>query len=223
MINAPIQPHEDSPEPTDRAAFTAKFDRTYTQIASLYNGFVKMCPTWRRWLRSALPHIRGPKVLEVSFGTGYLLTLISGDYESHGVEYNEKLLNIAQQNLQLQGLSAKLLRGNVEDLPYPNQYFDSVVVTMAFTGYPDGHRAMSELKRVLKEDGRLIIVDINYPRDRGNCLGMTMTRMWKAAGDIIRDMVALFDEFGLEYTDEEIGGFGSVHLYMVTKRYGDIQ
>jgi ubiquinone/menaquinone biosynthesis C-methylase UbiE len=165
-----------------------------------------------------MPYIKGHRVLEVSFGTGYLLSQIASDYEVYGVEYNEKLLQIGKENLASQGLSAKLVKGSVEDLPYPNQYFDSVVVTMAFTGYPDGRTAMSELKRVLKNDGRLLIVDINYPKDQGNCLGMFATKLWKAAGDIIRDMGSLFHEFDLQYTDEEVGGFGSVHLYVVTKK-----
>lgn len=226
MTNPTNSPHpqhsecEYSQEPSDKAAFTAKFDRTYTQIAHFYNAFVRLFPPWKRWLRSVLPYISGPCVLEVSFGTGYLLTQIatSNDYEEvHGVEYNEKLLEVARDNLQSQGLTAKLVKGNVEDLPYPNDYFDTVIVTMAFTGYPDGRRAMSELKRVLKHNGRLLIVDINYPNDKGNCLGMNMARLWKAAGDIIRDMAALFGEFDLNYTDEEIGGFGSVHLYVATK------
>ena len=214
----PTPPHYYSDEPTDKAAFTEHFDKTYTQIATFYNTFVKICTPWKRWLRTVLPFIRGPRVLEVSFGTGYLLTQIASDYQVHGVEYNEKLVHIAQQNLQAHGLDAQLVRGTVEDLPYPNQYFDTVIVTMAFTGYPDGYRAMSELKRVLHNDGRLLIVDINYPQHKGNCLGMWVTRLWKAAGDIIRDMGSLFDEFDLKYTDQEVGGFGSVHLYVSTKR-----
>lgn len=214
------QRYEYSSEPIDKAAFTAKFDETYTQIAPLYNFFVKICAPWRTWITSVIPYIRGPRVLEVSFGTGYLLTQIAAaaEYEVHGVEYNKALLEMAREALEKQGLDAKLVKGNVQDLPYPNNHFDTVICTMAFTGYPDGQLAMKELIRVLRDNGVLLIVDITYPNDKGNCLGMSMTKLWKAAGDVIRNMGKLFDDLNLEYTDEEIGGFGSVHLYVVTKR-----
>jgi hypothetical protein len=45
-----------------------------------------------------------------------------------------------------------------------------------------------------------------------------MTRFWVALGDIVRDMDALFRQFQFEYTDREIGGFGSVHLYLAEKK-----
>ncbi len=35
--------------------------------------------------------------------------------------------------------------------------------------------------------GKLILIDIDYPKDR-NRIGMMMTRLWAFAGDIIRDM-----------------------------------
>ena len=69
----------------------------------------------------------------------------------------------------------------------------------------------------LKPGGRLVLVDIEYPADR-NWLGMKMTGFWIAVGDIVRDMDALFRQFDFEYTDREIGGFGSVHLYVAEKK-----
>ena len=87
---------------------------------------------------------------------------------------------------------------------------------MAFSAYPDGMKAMSELHRVLKPGGKLILIDIEYPKNR-NWLGMKATRAWMAMGDIIREMPPIFEQFGFDYTDEEIGGFGSVHLYVAHK------
>ena len=88
---------------------------------------------------------------------------------------------------------------------------------MAFSGYPDGRRAMSEISRVLASDGRLLVVDINYPAD-GNRIGTTITRLWAHGGDIIRDMGQLFKGWGFRYRDDEVGGFGTVHLYIADRK-----
>ena len=174
---------------------------------------------WKGWLERAVPHIRGPRVLEVSFGTGYLLTRYAAHYETHGVDYNQKMVEIARKNLARAGVTARLRQGNVESLPYEDESFDSVVNTMAFSGYPDGAKAMSDMRRVLKEGGRLVLIDVNYPSD-GNRLGTMLVNFWKLTGDVIRDMGELFGEFGFVYTEEEIGGYGSVHLYIATKGVG---
>ena len=44
-----------------------------------------------------------------------------------------------------------------------------------------------------------------------------MTRLWIAFGDRIREMDAIFKAGGFQYLDKEIGGWGSVHLYVATK------
>ena len=206
-----------STEPDDKEQFTQQYDRIYSIIAGIYDLAVKFLPVWKSWLKQALPHIQGPKVLEVSFGTGYLLTQYADRFETHGVDYNEKLVSVARDNLRKKGIAVKLQRGDVESLPYDDETFDCVVNTMAFTAYPDSTKAMSELHRVLKSGGTLVLIDIHYPADR-NWLGMRMTRFWAALGDIIRDMDAVFRQFDFEYTDREIGGFGSVHLYVAEKK-----
>jgi hypothetical protein len=61
------------------------------------------------------------------------------------------------------------------------------------------------------------MIDIDYPKDR-NRLGMALTKFWMASGDIIRDMGALFEELDWEFQEEEIGGFGSAHLYVAERK-----
>lgn len=87
---------------------------------------------------------------------------------------------------------------------------------MAFSGYPDGVKAMTEMHRVLAAGGRLILIDVNYPLD-GNRLGTKLTHFWKHSGDLIRDMAELFRRVDFSYTDEVIGGYGSIHPYVATK------
>lgn len=205
-----------SAEPHDKQQFTRQFDQTYSRMAKLYDVVVKLFPVWRNWINEALPHIVGPNVLELSFGTGYLLTQYANRYQTYGIDYNWSLTRIAQQNLAKTGTTAFLQQADVAHLPYRAGTFNTVVNTMAFTGYPDGRRAMAEIYRVLQPNGRFVLVDIDYPPD-GNWLGMKMTRLWASAGDIIRDMGALFAETGFRCQDKAIGGFGSVHLYVASK------
>ena len=204
------------PEPEDKRAFTQKMDRQYSRTASLYDTAVRLLPAWRRWIGSALPHIKGPRVLEVSFGTGYLLSKYVDRFETYGIDYNREMVQTARGNLAKTGLGFPLIQAHVEYLPFPPEFFDTLVNTMSFSGYPDGRAAMSEMRRVLKSGGRLVMVDVNYPGKRG-FMGMFLTRFWASQGDILRDMEALFDEFGYKFTDEEVGGFGSVHLYIAVK------
>jgi ubiquinone/menaquinone biosynthesis C-methylase UbiE len=206
-----------STEPENKEAFTAEFDRMYTIFAGFYDFVVKVLPVWKNWLNHALPHIQGPKVLETSFGTGYLLTQYADKFDTYGIDYNEKFVTMATEKLQQKAINATLQKANIEDLPFDDETFDCIINTMAFTGYPDGEKAMAEIHRVLKPGGKFILVDVDYPANR-NWLGMKLTRLWAALGDLIRDMDELFHQFNFEYTDEEIGGFGSVHLYVAEKK-----
>lgn len=154
-------------------------------------------------------------MLEVSFGTGYLLAECARRFETHGVEYNTRMVRIAERNVRHAGLAAAMTVADVAQLPYRDRTFDSVINTMAFSGYPRGHDALSEMKRVLRPGGRLVLIDVSYPLD-GNWLGTRLADLWKLTGDLIRDMGELFRQVGFHYTDEEIGAWGSVHLYVAT-------
>ncbi len=206
-----------SKEPSDASAFSASFDRRYSRFATAYDLAIKALPIWRNWLRQAIPHIEGPRVLEVSFGTGWLLTQYADRLVAHGVDLNERLTVVARRNLVRARAHANLVRADAGSLPYHAASFDTVVNTMAFTGYPDGAQAMSELARVLRPGGRVVMVDINFPRDH-NLVGSCLVEVWKRTGDVVRDMAALFAAWDLAVEDREIAGRGSVHLYLATKR-----
>jgi ubiquinone/menaquinone biosynthesis C-methylase UbiE len=206
-----------SAEPEDPGEFTRERDRLYTRFAGLYAGALRIFPVWTRWIERAIPHVAGPRVLEISFGTGHLLARYAGRFTTHGIDYNRRMVEVARKRLGRADVKASLVQASVENLPYPDESFDSIVNTMAFPGYPDGVAALSEMRRVLRSGGRLVLIDVNYPSD-GNWLGTKLAEFWKSAGDVLRDMERLFDRLAFEYMHEEIGGWGSVHLLVARKQ-----
>ncbi|KAA3661071.1 MAG: class I SAM-dependent methyltransferase [Calditrichaeota bacterium] len=206
-----------SKEPENSLEYTQKLDEEYSKFAKTYDVAVKLLPIWKTWIKTVIPHIEGKRVLEASFGTGYLLMHYASKYETYGIDFNMNMVEIAQKNLSRKSITATLLQANVEQLPFPDNHFDTVVNTMAFTGYPNGKRAMSEFHRVLKDDGILLIVDFEYPSNR-NRFGYWLTKLMESAGDTIRDISKLLHEFSFEFAEEEIGGFGSVHFCNARKK-----
>ena len=149
-----------SDEPQDAETFSNRFDHTYTRIAGIYDFAIKALPVWKTWLKHAIPHITGRRVLEVSFGTGYLMTRYAGQFEVYGIDLNARMVSVATRNLSRAGISADLRQGTVEDLPYDDGFFDTVVNTMAFSGYPSATKAMAEICRVLAPTGRLVLMPL---------------------------------------------------------------
>jgi len=216
FFKVPIEKIVYSNEPENPVEHTEVLDKGYSKYAKAYDLAVKLLPVWKTWIKAVIPYIEGNRVLEASFGTGYLLLQYANEYESHGIDINRNMIEIAKKNLSHNGVRASLQWANVEELPFPDNYFDTVINTMSFSGYPDGNRALAELSRVLKENGRLLIVDFDYPSSR-NIFGYWLTKLMESAGDTIRDLSEILADFHFEYTEEEIGGFGSVHFFVARK------
>ncbi|MCB1823852.1 MAG: methyltransferase domain-containing protein [Candidatus Competibacteraceae bacterium] len=216
LLKVPEEKIVYSSEPENSIEYTKKIDKEYSKYAKVYDIAVKLLPFWKTWIKTVIPYIEGNRVLEASFGTGYLLLQYANNYETHGIDFNDKMIEMAKKNLSRKGVKASLQWANVEKLPFPDSYFDTIVNTMAFSGYPNGKQAMAEFNRVLKKNGRLLIVDFDYPVNR-NIFGYCLTKFMELAGDIIRNIPRILQGFDFEYSEEEIGGFGSVHLYIATK------
>lgn len=198
--------------PSDRKEYTDRMDKIYTRWTKAYDKFIRVFPPWRKWLESVMPYIRGTKLLEVSFGTGYLLTQFPNNLEVSGLDYNKDMVEWARAK----NTGAVLVQGNVENMPYPDASFDTVVNTMAFSGYPDGDRALREMLRVLKPGGRLLLLDYDYPPD-GNLVGYLVVRFIEKCGDLMKDIGRMIDKTGCGYQRKYIGACKSVQLFIVDK------
>jgi ubiquinone/menaquinone biosynthesis C-methylase UbiE len=97
--------------------------------------------------------------LEVAIGTGLNLPHYSADTRVTGIDLSPEMLALARARAIDLGRPVELKEGDAQDLPFADASFDTVVCTYALCSVPDEVRTISEMKRVLKPGGRLILLD----------------------------------------------------------------
>jgi ubiquinone/menaquinone biosynthesis C-methylase UbiE len=116
--------------------------------------------------------LEGDNVLEVGFGTGQILVELArrlGETgKAYGIEISPKMLERTMQRVEKEGLSSRvdLRLGDARKLPYEDETFDvlfnSYMLDLIDT--PEIPQILSEFKRVLKPDGRLVLVNVSKNR-----------------------------------------------------------
>jgi ubiquinone/menaquinone biosynthesis C-methylase UbiE len=98
------------------------------------------------------------KLLDVGCGTGNLLSLVSSKYNTEiaGVDLSQKMLEIAHNKL---GDNADLREGDSENLPFDDEIFNMIICTDSFHHYPHPETVLTEIRRVLKPNGNILIAD----------------------------------------------------------------
>jgi len=103
---------------------------------------------------------KGAKILDGGAGTGgivpYLLEAIGPEGSIWAVDFAEEMVKIGRKKFQKESRVIFEL-ASVEDLPYMDRFFDQIVCFGAFPHFEDKGKALQEMNRVLKSQGRLII------------------------------------------------------------------
>jgi len=103
------------------------------------------------------------KVLEIGCGTGrgsiHIANRLSKEGSLYLQEISPSLLNIAIKKLQPLSISAKLSLANGSYLPFPENFFDAAHHFGGINTFADIPRCLSELARVVKPGGKVVIGD----------------------------------------------------------------
>jgi ubiquinone/menaquinone biosynthesis C-methylase UbiE len=182
---------------------------------NIYEAIIAFGPVGKR-LRKAIPHLRGPRVLEVSFGTGYLMEHYAANFETTGLDLHPDMLAVTRRRLDAKGIKATLVQGDAQSMPFDDESFETLVNSDAFTLYPDSKKAMSEFYRVLVPGGRLVLLEYDYPSDR-NWLGMQLMRLPQWLKMPYVDFPQLLRDTGFEFEDHNLGMAGVLHMWVCTK------
>ena len=112
-------------------------------------------------LRERVVPLATGRVFEIGCGGG-----LNQQYYKHdavslfaGIDPNAKLLENARTRARANGWDTEMKEGVGEDIPFASSTFDSVVCTFTLCSVQDETRVLSELKRILKPEGRLIFLE----------------------------------------------------------------
>jgi ubiquinone/menaquinone biosynthesis C-methylase UbiE len=119
----------------------------------------------RERLREALDPQPGERVLEVGPGTGYYSLPVAGWIAPGGrldiFDLQQEMLDHTMRRARADGIeNIHPTRGDARSLPYPDDRFDRAFLVAVLGEIPDQLPALSELRRVLKPGGRLVVGEL---------------------------------------------------------------
>jgi ubiquinone/menaquinone biosynthesis C-methylase UbiE len=100
-------------------------------------------------------------VLEIGAGNGLNFAIYNPEQVERveAVEPDSAMLRYARARLNMARVPITLSQAPVEALPFADEIFDSAVATLVFCSVTDPERGLSEIRRVLKPGGTLLLIE----------------------------------------------------------------
>ena len=111
-----------------------------------------------KYKRGLFAKSRG-KTMLVAAGTGLDFEFFPPGLEITAIDFSPKMLAIAGQKTAAYKGSIELLEADVTNLTFENNSFDTIVTSCTFCSVPDPVKGLTELNRVLKPDGQLLMFE----------------------------------------------------------------
>ena len=124
---------------------------------------------WKRIAIKSAGLKPGDKALDVCSGTQDMAILMSKYVGGEGcvlsTDLNAAMLEVGDQKVAKLGLGSRIksLRANAQELPLPDNEFDVATVAFGIRNVDSIQKAFSEMRRVLKPQGKLICLEFSKP------------------------------------------------------------
>ncbi len=145
----------------------------FNNISGTYDGLNRIISLGidKRWRRRAIDLLAKEKptdVLDVATGTADFALAATSIPGVHivGVDIAEDMLAIGRTKVNKKGLEHKieLVCADSENLPFESNKFDASIVSFGVRNFENLEKGLSEIRRVIKPGGVLIVLEASTPR-----------------------------------------------------------
>ena len=142
----------------------------FDRIAGLYDRMNSVMTAglhheWRRRAADLADLSPGDRALDVATGTGdlalELATRVAPGGEVVGMDFSERMLELARAKA---GALVRFESGNALALDYADGEFAAATVGFGARNFSDLQRGLSEMARVVRPGGRVVVLEITTPR-----------------------------------------------------------
>ena len=120
---------------------------------------------WKAFAVSQAGIRKGFRVLDVAGGTGDMALAFARQVGPDGqvwlTDINETMLQYGRDRLLDKGVLLPVMVCDAEKLPFPDDYFDRVIVSFGLRNMTHKEEALREMHRVLKQGGKLLVLEFS--------------------------------------------------------------
>ena len=102
----------------------------------------------------------GQKIIDVGCGTGWAVKEIVRrvpEAKTYGIDISSEMIRIAKSGMK--NNSIEFIQGDSENIPYADEFFDTVICSSSFHHYPRPVASLSEIRRIMKKNGHLYLLE----------------------------------------------------------------
>ncbi len=127
---------------------------------------------WRKKALKQLVELQPKTILDVATGTADVALMAAALLKPEkitGIDISNGMLDIGRQKVLKAGLQhiIELLNGDSETINFADNSFDAVTVAFGVRNFEDLKKGLSEIRRVLKPGGKLVVLEFSKPKMTG--------------------------------------------------------
>lgn len=152
----------------------SQVSRMFNRIAPYYDFLNRLLSLGidTRWRKRAIRKLAADKprrILDVATGTADVALETARQINPEqvvGLDISAEMLEIGRSKVRKRGLQEIIVleEGDSEALPYPDESFDAVTVAFGVRNFENLEKGLSEMRRVLRKDGKVVILEFSRPR-----------------------------------------------------------